>query len=210
MILGLLNQKGGVGKTTLALNIAGSLARRGGRVLVLDADTQGSALDWLAIREGDATFSVVGLPSPTIHKQMPEFTKDYDHVIIDAPGRVEAVARSIVICADLVLIPVQPSPYDIWAAADVVKLIDEAKMINENLKVAFAINRKIVNTAIGRDVADALGGYNHTVFQSAICQRVLFPESAAVGKAAFEVDPNSPAAVEIEQLTDEILRTCNG
>jgi len=210
MILGLLNQKGGVGKTTLALNVAASLARRNNRVLVLDADTQGSALDWLAIREEEAIFNVLGLPSPTIHRQAPEFRKDYNHIIIDAPGRVEAIARSIIIAADVIMIPVQPSPYDVWAAADVVKLIEEARMFNEALKVVFAINRKIVNTAIGRDVADALAEYKYPVLESAICQRVLFPESAALGKAAYEVSPDSKAAIEIEALTSELLGVCNG
>jgi len=156
MIIGLLNQKGGVGKTTLSVNLAASLAHAGARVLLLDVDPQGSALDWAAAREGNPLFSVVGLPRATVHKEIGQIGKDYDHIIIDGPPRVTDLARSAIMASDLILIPVQPSPYDIWAADEVVKLIDEAGIYKEKLKSAFVVNRKIANTAIGRDVKEAL------------------------------------------------------
>jgi chromosome partitioning protein len=116
MIVGLLNQKGGVGKTTLSVNLAASLARSGARVLLIDADPQGSALDWAAARDGVPLFPVVGLPRPTVHKEIGALGYGYDHIFIDGPPRVTDLARSALLAADVVLIPVQPSPYDIWAA----------------------------------------------------------------------------------------------
>ena len=205
MIVGVLNQKGGVGKTTLSIGIAAELARQGTRVLLIDADPQGSSLDWAAAREGDALFSIVGLPRATIHKEIENLKQNYDHVVIDGPPRVTDLARSAIMASDIVVIPVQPSPYDIWAADDVVKLIAEAMVYKENLKSCFVINRKIVNTAIGRDVADVLGSDDLAVLNSTIAQRVIFAESAAQGKAIFEVDKDSSAVGEVEAVVNELM-----
>ena len=204
MILALLNLQGGSGKTTLALNLAAGLARNSSRVLLIDADTQASALDWSAARDSDPLFPVVGLAKKTLHRELPELAADYDFGIIDGPPRVNEVARSAILAADLVLVPVQPSPYDVWAAKEIVALLEDVKSYREPVKSAFVINRKVVNTAIGRDVTEALAGYSLPVLASQISQCVAFAESAARGQTVFEADPNSSASVEIAALVEEI------
>ncbi|CEE28330.1 MULTISPECIES: ParA family partition ATPase [Xanthomonas] len=205
MIVGLLNQKGGVGKTTLAVNLAASLTRDGSRVLLIDADPQGSALDWAAARDGEPLFSVVGFPRPTVHKDIAQLGQGYEHIVIDGPPRVTDLARSAIMAADVVLIPVQPSPYDIWAADEVVKLIEEARVYKGALKAAFVVNRKIVNTAIGRDVGEALAAYPVPALAASVTQRVVFAEAVARGQAVHEIDAEGPAAAEIEAVRKELM-----
>jgi chromosome partitioning protein len=210
MIISIQNQKGGVGKTTLAVHISHALALRDEPTLLLDADPQGSARDWAAARKSPPPFSVVGLDRPTIHRDLPAIAKNYAHVVIDGPPRVTDLARSAIAAADLVLIPVQPSPYDVWAAQEVINLIQEASVFKENLKSVFVINRKIANTAIGRDVTEALSGYGVPVLRSPICQRVSFAESAANGQTVLETEPNGQAAQEIHALVNELLEIHHG
>lgn len=205
MIIGLLNQKGGVGKTTLSVNIAAILAQSGSRVLLIDADPQGSALDWAAARQVDPIISVVGFPRATIHREIAQIGQGYDHIVIDGPPRVTDLARSAIMASDIVLIPVQPSPYDIWASEEVVRLIDEARVYKETLKSVFVINRKIANTAIGRDVVEALSVYPVPTLKAGITQRVIFAEAAAQGMAVHEVDATGPAATEIKDVTSELM-----
>ncbi len=205
MIISLLNQKGGVGKTTLAVHLADALSRRGKRLMLVDADPQGSALDWAALREAQDAFPVVGLPKPTLHKELPKLAAGYDLLIVDGAPRVYDVARSAILASDIVLVPVQPSPYDVWAAKEIVDLLVEVREFKEDLKRAFVINRKIVNTAIGRDVTEALAAYELPVLKAQVCQRVPFAECAAEGKTVLETAPGSAAAREVEALTDEIL-----
>lgn len=207
MIVTFQNQKGGVGKTTLSLHLAHQLSNLGAKVLVIDGDPQGSARDWLAAREESAPFALLGLDRPTIHREVERLMDDYDAIVIDSPPRVTDIARSAILAADLIVIPVQPSPYDVWAAADTVSLVNDAIIYKEDIKTVFAINREIVNTAIGRDVAEALHTSEVPVLKSHVCQRVSFAESVTKGQTVFETKTDAKAIAEIEALTQEVMAT---
>ena len=170
MIIGLLNQKGGVGKTTLSVNLAGAFVELGYKVLLVDADPQGSSLSWSSVRECEPLFPVIGMPKPKLHKDLPKLAKPFDIVIIDGAPRVNELSASAIMASDLIIIPVQPSPVDVWASDDIVQLINEASVLHQNLKTAFAVNRKISNTAIGRDVHHAFAKQSFPVLPEAICQ----------------------------------------
>ena len=206
-VISILNQKGGVGKTTISVNLASAIAKKGKSVLLFDADPQGSALDWFASRsdEMEPLFPVVGCAKPNLHKTIPDLGKGRDVVVIDGAPRVTDLARAAIMASDLVLIPVQPSPYDVWAAEEVVKLIKEAQIYRPEIQAAFVINRKIAKTAIGRDIVDALEGFEIDVLDSTLSQRVVYAESAAVGVAVFEQDSKSYATREVNRLAKEVL-----
>ena len=205
MIVTLQNQKGGVGKTTLTLHLAHWLTLRGQRVLVVDADPQGSARDWLEARQSPTPFAVVGLDRPTLHRDLGPLLRDYDVVVIDAPPRVTDIARSAILAADLVIIPVQPSPLDVWAANDTVALLHDAQVYKEHIAAVFVINREIVHTAIGREVSEALARSALPVLAAHVAQRVSFAESMAQGQTVFETRRDPKASAEIEAVGAELL-----
>ena len=114
--------------------------------------------------------------------------------------------------SDVAIIPCTPSPYDVWASKETVDLVKDASLFKENLKCYFTINRKITNTAIGRDVVAALDDMDVEVLTTHVSQRIVFAEAASSGRTVFDVDEKSKAANEIILLVDQILSKggCNG
>lgn len=209
LVISFQNQKGGTGKTTLALHLAYFMACNPycpKKVIVIDADPQGSCRDWAAARETECPFTVVGYDRPTIHKDIKAITRGYHYALIDAPPRVTDIARSAMLASHAVIIPVQPSGFDAWASQETFRLVEEAKQYKENLKYALVINRKIVNTAISTTVDKELRKAGLTVFEDAICQRVVFAESVTQGLTIFETcERHHPAIRECTQFALDVL-----
>ena len=207
MIVALLNQKGGVGKTTLALHLAGRWAGKGKRVVVVDADPQGSALDWSEQRAREALprlFGVLGLARETLHRELPAIAADADHVIVDGAPRTAGVARSALLAADLVLIPATPSPFDGWASAEMLRLLEEALVFRPGLAARMVLNRCAARTVIARETADSLADHDPPMLAARIGQRIVFADAARTGRLAEELDPGCLAAAEIAAMATEV------
>jgi chromosome partitioning protein len=212
MIVAVLTQKGGAGKTTVALHLAGELERQGASVLLVDADPQGSALDWADQRARDGRprlFGIVGLPRETLHREVPELAKPVDHVVIDGPPRTASLVRSAMLAADLVLIPIQPSAFDVWATQAVLELIREASAYRPQLRGIFVVNRRVIGTRIAREVRRAIGDLGIPALDASLAQRVIFAETAGTGMLAAEIDPHSAAAREVAEVTAELLQVAS-
>lgn len=205
MIIGVLNQKGGAGKTTLSTSLAHSLKLRGLSVLLIDADPQGSARDWNE-RNGGTVVPVIGLDRETLPIDIRTVKNHYDYVVIDGAPQVARLAAAAVKASDVVLIPVQPSPYDVWAASDLIDVIRARQEVtNGSPKAAFVVSRAIKNTKLSSDVAESLEAYGLPVFVNGTTQRVAYATTAISGQTVLSESVSNPAAHEINAITDELL-----
>jgi chromosome partitioning protein len=202
-VVALLNQKGGVGKTTLSVHLAAALAQDH-NVLVIDADPQGSALDWSARRTQKPLFNVVGIPKAILHRDIATLSKGYDWTIIDGPPRMDELAKSAIGAADIVLIPVQPSPFDVWAAEDIINIVREFEIHKPQLQTRFVINRLFPNTMLGAEIMTILSSFNFPVLDAVIHNRTEYAKSARNGLTALETDPTGSACREVRALADEV------
>lgn len=201
-----LSQKGGAGKTTLATCVARELVIQGFETILVDADSQGSARDWRAATELD-TVPVVGMDRPTIDRDLKALNPTgKSWIIIDGAGRSEVMTASAIRAADMVVIPVHPSPYDIWAADDLVNLIKSRQQITDGKpKAAFLISKAVKRTRLTGEVNEALAEFDFPVFDAFTTQRQSYPSAAAQGLTPADTEPEGEAAREIRAIVAELL-----
>lgn len=204
MIIGIVNQKGGTGKTTLAINLADCLARKHQQVLLVDADPQGSVVSWDSVRH-DAKFRIRSVDDARIVDLVHEDRRVYDHIIIDAPPSVAPTAEAILEASELVIVPIGPSPLDIWSSKEIVALIRVAVAKRPNLKVKLLICKTIVGTRLSNEARETLNGFGLELFDTQVCQRVAYIEALIAGQSVLGYAPRSAAAAELMGLCGEII-----
>lgn len=215
-IISVVNQKGGSGKTTLSMQLAGALARRGNKVLVVDADPQGTATRWAASADDEKPFpaSVVGLSaaSAKVHREVKKFIGDYQYIIIDCPPAADSpVPQSALLIADLALVPLIPSPLDMWAAVGIRQVIENVGEINETLQSRLVINQCQPQTSLAKEALEILPEFGIELCKTYIHQRQVYRQSAVFGQTVHDFGSKAaPAIEEIDKLTDEVLGLIGG
>lgn len=204
IVVAILNQKGGSGKTTIATNLAHALALHQLKVALVDNDPQGSARDWNEINNGEIV-PVFGLDRETLPKDIESIKDSFDYIIIDGAPQISKLAAAAIKASDVILIPCQPSPYDIWACDGLVELIKARQEVTGGTpKAAFVISRAIKNTRLSKEISGALATYELPIFTCGTTQRVSYPRSASTGQTVL-LSHKSQAAVEINNIKNELL-----
>lgn len=204
MIITVSNQKGGVGKTTIAVNLAACFADCDHDVLVVDADPQASALAWKVQRPDTLPpVQAIGLPSDNLHKEVPDLAGRYDIVIIDADGQITQSARAAVVAADFIVVPTLPSPPDITSTDEFFDAVVNVARTFKDLNAMVLLNQVQRGTRIAAQVLDYVQN-TRLAFDAILHQHVAYREAFGFGLAITEHQPSSQAATDMRTLYQEL------
>lgn len=209
-IIAVLSEKGGPGKTSTSTNVSSCLkVRHGLKVLLVDYDPQGSASSWAASRdkgEGDPGVIPVVSIGANLARDLPAIAGGYDVVVIDGKPALDALMTAALKVADLVVIPVQPSPYDIWATEPTINLIKERQELADGRPLAaILVSQAIPGTRLAGEIRAHLKSYDLPVLDAQTCKRQAYIKGVAAGESVMDLPANDPARQEIEAVTTEIL-----
>jgi chromosome partitioning protein len=211
-IITVFNQKGGAGKTTLSMQLAGTLAHRSHKVLVVDADPQGTATRWSASAPQDKSFpaAVNGLSAAgaMVHREVRKFVDDYRFIIIDCPPALEsAVPESALLISDIALVPIKALPAELWASVAIRTLIDRQQGINDSLQARLVISDLEERTRLARSIMERLEEFGIPLMKTRMHHRIAYPESMIMGCTVHDLGAAAkPAIDEMEALTDEVIQ----
>lgn len=209
MIVTVGNQKGGVGKSTIAVNMAVEAAKDRKKILLVDADPQASSMSWRALRQSD-DIKAIAITAPTLHKDL-RTMEGFDIIIIDAGGRDTAVFRSAIMACDLLIIPVLPSQFDIFAADDTIKILREARVFKD-VEAAFVLNQLILSAKVSQEAEEALKSFGEDapLLDARLYARVAYKNCLENGQGVTEYEPSGKASQEVKALYNAITKILGG
>lgn len=201
------NQKGGTGKTTLTVNLAAGFHRRG-KTLLLDTDPQGSAGDWARIGAGgDDLPPVRRVAADEIGSSIVEATRSSRYVLVDCPPHLQSDSlRRVMAAVDLVLIPVQPSPLDLWASIDMTAAVERARLGNPCLRAYLVLNQLDSRNALSHSMQQALGEFDVPALANGLTRRAAFRNAALEGCSVYGLGGRGARAMQdVEAIIKEVM-----
>lgn len=205
-VMAVLNPKGGAGKTTTVTGLGRAMALDGLDVVLVDSDVQGSLREWSEAHE-EQPMTVFSIKQSQLVAEIPKLHNDL--VIVDGLAKAAKLTQLTLAVADLVIIPVSPAPFDVWACADLVDMIEarqaELEGTGKTLQAVFLITRSVKGATLSNTVAETLAGYNLPVLKTALTFRQEHPKAQAIGRTPLDTRPRCAAASELRQLKAEVL-----
>lgn len=203
-VITIAQQKGGAGKTTMAAHLAVAWAQAKRRVAVVDIDPQGSLTQWYNVRSSvlgeDNGLTFAAISGWRVRSEIDRLKHTHDVIVVDSPPHTDAEARTAIRAADLVVIPLQPSPMDVWATGATIDICKQ-----EKVPVKMVLNRVHPQARLTEAISNGMVGLAGSRFGN----RVIFAGSLMHGLGVTEAEPNSTAAHEVRALAKEILSYLN-
>jgi chromosome partitioning protein len=206
-VIAVANQKGGVGKTTLAMNMAAGLTRRGS-CIVVDADPQGSATMWIELSDALREFPAKVVPAEDeIKKQIIQLQTEFDYIVIDCPPEIKSDSTmSAIEISQVMLIPLLPSPMDLWASTRIEELINRVQRVNPTISAFVVLNQIEPRSAMSRGMDGALQEINIPVLRHRLSRRASYRTAALEGCSVYDLGfRGQVASEEIDNIIDEVL-----
>jgi chromosome partitioning protein len=207
-VIAIINQKGGSGKSTTAIHLTYWLAKQGKSLLLVDADAQQSSSHWMQGMENPISCLVMQSPDDLL-EQLPELSKKYEYLIVDGPASLSETTRSILFCADLAIVPCQPTGVDLRSASDAMRLIKQAQSVRSGPpKAGIFLSRAIKGTRLKEEALFLLGKTpGVSLLKTVIHQKQAIADTSGQSATVWELGtrPASESGREYERLFNEIL-----
>ena len=211
-VVSILSQKGGTGKSTLALNLAAAFAGQGKSVLLFDSDSQASCRVWASRSgpDGPPGIDVRELGQDAVFTEVRAAAAEHDWVVIDGPPRLTSIIADAIRVANLVVIPATPGPFDLWACPQLVAAVKASQAANGGRPAAtFVVTADKPGTLLSRHIDESLAAYGLPVMASRTTDRVAYPMTIIAGQSVFD-GRDRTAQQQISAIRDEIERLLNG